>query len=152
MLGKREIPILSVLTVTGCTDKSEEQILHDTLKLASNHLRGGEWCDNAKGLEAYPALIRVFDEDPDLSSSWNAEYFLGTYGALKEYACRYFEKFGESRLAWLYRSIFDAWTEAFRIKTCEDASLPEVRARIASLLRSAYESEKEAVNLMEKSI
>jgi len=149
ILGKREIPILSVLTVTGRTDKTEEQILRDTLKLAANHLKGGEWCDNAKGLEAYPALIRVFDEDPELSSSWNAEYFLGTYAALKEYAYRYLEKSGETRLAKLYRSVYDAWMEAFRIKTGEDASQPEVRAKIASLLRSAYESEKEAVAIME---
>jgi len=149
LLGKRELPILSVLTVTGISGKTDEQILQDTKRLAAYHLKGGEWCENANGLEAYPALIRIFDEDPGLASSWNAEYFLGTYGALKEYAYRYFEKAGETKLAELYRSVYDAWMEAFRIKTNEDASIPETRARIASLLRSAYENEKEAVRIME---
>ncbi|HHW23508.1 MAG TPA: hypothetical protein GXX26_11615 [Clostridiaceae bacterium] len=148
VLGKREIPILSVLTITGIADKSKEDILRDTMKLAVNHLKGGEWCENAKGLDAYPALIRIFDENPDISASWNAEYFLGTYGALKEYACRYFEKAGISELARIYKDVFNTWMEAFRIKISEDATSPEVRAKIVSLLRSAYEDEEEAVRIM----
>lgn len=148
-LGKRELPILSVLTITGATNKPERDILHDTMKLAVNHLKGGEWCDNAKGLDAYPALIGIFDEKPDIASSWNAEYFLGTYGALKEYASSYFEKAGQIELAGVYAAVFKAWLEAFEIKTNEDAAQPEVRARIAALLKSAYENEKEAVRIME---
>lgn len=37
-------------------------------------------------LDAYPALIGLFDDNPDIAASWNAEYYLGTYAALKEYA------------------------------------------------------------------
>jgi len=149
VLGKREIPILSVLTITGSSDKTKEEILLNTMKLAVNHLKGGEWCDNAKGLDAYPALIRIFDENPDIASSWNAEYFLGTYGALKEYAYKYFEEAGKPELAELYRTVFNAWMEALKIKSNEDATLAEVRARIIALLKSAYEKEKEAVQVME---
>ena len=148
-LGKRELPILSVLTITGSSDKTKEGILHDTMKLALTHLKGGEWCDNVKGLDAYPALIRIFDENPDIASSWNAEYFLGTYGALKEYAYKYFEKVGQAELAELYRAVFKAWMEAFKIKAIEDATSTEVRARIVSLLKSAYENEKKAVQTMD---
>lgn len=151
-LGRREIPILSVLTITGTSDKSGEDILHDTMKLAINHLKGYEWCENAKGLEAYPALIRIFDDKPDIAVSWNAEYFLGTYGALKEYAYKYFKRAEMVELAELYKAIFNAWMEAFRIKTNEDATLPEVRARISSLLKSAYKYEQEAVESMESHI
>lgn len=39
-LGKREIPILSVLTITGTTGKAQGTIIADTLKLAKNHLLG----------------------------------------------------------------------------------------------------------------
>lgn len=148
-LGKREIPILSVLTITGSSGKAKEDILHDTLKLAAGHLKGKEWCDNAKGLEAYPALIGIFNEEPDIAASWNAGYYLGTYGALKEYAYKYFEKVGETKLARLYREVFKAWIEAFKIKTNEDMTLPVPRSRVVSLLKSAYENEKEAVKLME---
>ncbi|NLC68201.1 MAG: hypothetical protein GX754_05340 [Clostridiaceae bacterium] len=149
VLGKREIPILSVLTITGKSDKTKEDILHGTIKLAVNHLKGGEWCDNAKGLDAYPALIRIFEENPGFAASWNAEYFLGTYGALKEYAYKYFEKVGMIELAEIYKAVFNAWMEAFKIKTNEDATAAEVRERIASLLNSAYKNEEEAVKVME---
>lgn len=149
VLGKRELPLLSVLTITGTSDKTKEDILNDTMKLAVNHLKGYEWCDNAKGLDAYSALIRIFNENPDVASSWKAEYILGTYGALKEYAYKYFEKVGQAKLAEIYRAVFSAWIEAFKIKKDEDSTSPKVRERIVSLLKSAYESEKEATQIME---
>lgn len=151
-LGKREIPILSVLTVTGKSDKSQEAILHDTMKLAVHHLTGGEWCENAKGLDAYPALIRHFEDgfNPDLS--WNMEYFLGTYGALKYYAWKYFEKMKQAELAGLYKEVFESWMESFKIKTGQDINQLEVRKKIASLLNSAHENEIKAVDVMRKCI
>ena len=42
-----------------------------------------------------------------------------------------------------------AWMEAFKIKTNEDATSPDIRAKIVSLLKSAYKNEKEAVEIME---
>lgn len=152
VLGKCEVPILSVLTITGSSDKTNEEILYDTMRMAVNHLKGNEWCSNAKGLDAYPALIKVFNENPDAASSWNAEYFLGTYGALKEYIYKYFKKNKMQRLSEIYRNVFNAWMEAFKIKTNEDATLTEVRIRIVSLLNNAYEQEKEAVQIMESII
>jgi len=151
-LGKREIPILSVLTVTGKTDKSQESILHDTMRLAVDHLKGIEWCENAKGLEAYPALIRHFEADFNPEASWNMEYFLGTYGALKYYAWKYFEKMKETELAAIYKAVYDAWMEAFRIKTTQDLSLEDTRSKIASLLKSVHENEIKAVEIMSSRI
>lgn len=151
-LGKREIPILSVLTVTGKTEKSAESILRDTKKLAVSHLKGEEWCDNAKGLEAYPALIRHFEADFNPEASWNLEYFLGTYAPLKYYAWKYFDKMKEMELATIYKAVYDAWQEAFNIKTTQDITLEETRAKIASLLKSAHENEIKAVEIMSNSI
>lgn len=152
-LGKREIPLLSVLTITGKSDKTEENILYDTKKLAVSHLTGAEWSDeNASGLEAYPALIRHFEEDFNPDLSWNMECFLGTYGALKYYAWKYFEKMKETELAAIYKAVFEAWQEAFEIKTSQDISQLEVRARISTLLKSAHENEIKAVDIMRKSI
>lgn len=151
-LGKRELPLLSVLTVTGKSDKSQESILYDTKKLAVSHLKGGEWCDNAKGLEAYPALIRHFEADFNPERSWNMEYFLGTFGALKYYARKYFEKTGQAELSEIYKAVYEAWQEAFQIKTGQDVSQPETREKIAGLLKSAYENEIQAVEIMSKGI
>lgn len=151
-LGKREIPILSVLTVTGKTEKSAESILLDTKKLAVSHLKGEEWCDNAKGLEAYPALIRHFEEDFNPEASWNLEYFLGTYAPLKYYAWKYFDKMKEMELAAIYKAVYEAWQEAFNIKTTQDITLDETRAKIASLLKSAHANEIKAVEIMSNSI
>jgi hypothetical protein len=149
LLGKREIPMLSVLTIVGRSQKQQQDILNDTLKLAVSHLRGEEWCENTKGLKAYPAFIAFFEEkfNPDLS--WNMEYYLGTYGGLKLYACKYFEKMGLSQLTELYRSIYDNWKRAFEIKTSEDISDSGVRRKVVALLKEAYGYESEAVELME---
>lgn len=148
VLGKRELPILSVLTITGKSDKSQDDILKDTMKLAVTHLNGEEWCDNAKGLEAYPRLISIFESNPDIAASWNADYFLGTYGALKEFAYIYFKKAGQTELAQINKEVFESWLNAFKIKTSQDAALSEVRAKIVSLLQSAYKNEKKAVEIM----
>lgn len=151
VLGKRELPIMSVLTVTGASDKSKTDILRDTMKLAASHLKGEEWCGNAKGLEAYPALIRHFEtDDPEFALCWQMEYLLGTYGALKYYAWKYFEKMGQTELAGIYKAVFDGWQEAFQIKKQQDVSQPEIKAKIAALLRSAHEHEIKAVDIMEK--
>lgn len=148
LLGKRELPILSVLTLCGRTGKPEEAVLRDTMHLAVSHLGGEEWCENAKGLDAYPALIRQFETDfrPDLS--WNQEYFLGTYGALKYYAWRYFDKMGQAALAAGYKRIYEAWLEAFQTKTGQDCTREEVRERIAALLKSAEREERLAYERM----
>lgn len=149
VLGKRELPILSALTITGISNKKQEDIVRDTMRLAVDHLKGREWCENAKGLDAYPALITIFNDSPDMASSWNAEYFLGTYGALKEYAYKFFDKVGQTELAQLYKDVFYAWMEAYKVKKNEDATLPETRAKIVSLLESAYKNEQKAVEIME---
>jgi len=148
MLGKRELPILSVLTITGTSGKSKADILNDTMKLATDHLKGGEWCDNAAGLAAYPALIRHFEDDFNPERSWNMDYFLGTYGALKYYVWKYFEKSEQIELSEIYKAVYDAWQKAFQIKATEDICLPKTRAKIADLLKSAHENEIKAVDIM----
>jgi len=147
-LGKREIPILSVLTLTGASGKPPKDILRGTKKLAVTHLTGGEWCSNAKGLDAYPELIRHFGEQANPDLSWNMEYYLGTYGALKFYAWKYFARMDEKELAAIYRDVHEAWLEAFNIKKNRSISLPETRKEIAALLESAHALEREAVERM----
>jgi len=148
-LGKREIPILSVLTVVGRSEKPPQAILEGTMRLALQHLRGQEWSSaNANGLAAYPALIRHFGDDFNPELSWNMEYFLGTFGALKYYAWKYFEKMAQAELAEIYKTVYEAWLNASVLKTSEDLSKQETRQKIASLLEEAYEKEKQAVEIM----
>ena len=144
-LGKWQLSILSVLTITGKSDKSQEDILRDTIKLAVSHLAGEEWCENDKGLKAYPALIRHFETGFDPNLTRNAEYCLGTFGALKYYAWKYFEKMKQNELAEIYKTVYESWMEVFRIKTHEDVTRSEICTRICSLLNSAYEHENKAV-------
>ena len=124
--------------------------MKDTIKIATGHLQGNEWCDNVKGLAAYPALIKHFEDAFNPDVSWNMEYFLGTFGALKYYAWKYFEKINQAQLSETYKSVYDSWLEAFKIKTSEDISEPEVREKIAALLKSAHENEIQAVGVMNK--
>ncbi len=153
-LGKLDLPLLSVLTVTGKADndKSAQQTVADTKKLAALHLQGYEWCKNAKGLEAYKTLVGFISEKYTPDASWNLDYYLGTYAALKWYAQKFFEKYGETQLAAFYETIYQAWKRAFDLKTSRDASDVKVKDEIIALLKLAYENEKAAAELMIKSV
>lgn len=162
-LGKREIPILSVLAVTGktdplqedngsqgkdCTGKTvRERMVQETLDIAKNHLLGNEWCENACGLAAYPALVKHL-ESGESACSWNMEYYLGTYAPLKWYAWKFFERHGLQELATLYQSVYENWQKAFEMKKSLDLSDPENRQAVAELLKQAEEWEKQAVDKM----
>ncbi len=149
-LGKRELPLLSVLTITGASTKTQADILCDTKRLAAAHLKGKEWSGSAKGLDSYPALTRHFEDDFDAQRSWNMEYFLGTFGALKYYAWKYFDKAKETELAKIYKNVFDAWQESFEIKKTQDIRELHIRAKIAVLLKNAHENEIAALKIMER--
>ncbi len=151
-LGKLDLPILSVLTVTGATDKSDEQIYADTKKIAAAHLRGEEWCDNAKGIEAFDALIHCVRTLP-ADAAWNVEYNLGTYCALRMYARDYLracvEKgYGDPTLAALYEASYNAWTAAW--EALRNGSFAEngTRERIVQSLAKAKEAETAALALL----
>lgn len=148
LLGKREIPILSVLTITGITEKEQKKIIADTVKLALSHLEGSEWCENIKGIEVYREFIPHFGDKFNPEASWNLEYYLGTYGGLKYYAWRFFEKYGLRDLADCYKKVYEAWGEAFRIKTGKDITEEKAREEIRNYLQTAYETEKKAMELM----
>lgn len=144
-LGKREIPILNVLTITGKSNKSQEDILSDTLKLAKSHLKGEEWSENAKGLNAYPVLIKHFECDFNHDILWNMEYYLGTYTSLKWYAWKFFEKYKLTELCDIYKSVYELWKKSFELKKTTDISVKQNREKIADLLKTAEELEKQAV-------
>lgn len=147
-LGKREIPILNVLTITGLNNKKQEDITSDTLKLAKKHLNGEEWCDNKIGLEVYSKLASFLGNDFNPEISWNLEYYLGTYAALKWYAWKFFEKNNMTELCNLYKTVFESWQKAFELKTCTDLSIKENRDSIVNLIKTAEECEKKAVKIM----
>ncbi len=144
-LGQLDLPILSVLTVTGSAPKSPEQLVADTKRLAVGHLRGREWCDNAKGLAAYDALIGFVREKLTDETAWNLQYNLGTYAALKWYAAQFFAKYGEAELAGLYETVYSAWKGAFDLARAKVLD----RAQIAALLGEAKAAETRAVEIME---
>lgn len=148
-LGKREIPILSVLAVTGKAEQSQEEIVRETLDIAKDHLLGNEWCENACGLAAYPALAKHLEsEEAEMACSWNMEYFLGTYAPLKWYAWKFFERHGLQELASLYHSVYENWQKAFEMKKSLDLSDRQNRQAVAELLKQAEVWEKQAVDRM----
>ena len=152
-LGNLEIPILSVLTVTGVTDKTDEQIYRDAKAVAAAHLRGEEWCDNAKGLEAFDALIHCVKTLPE-DAAWNVEYALGTYGALRWYAQEYFWKclkagYGEESLFSLYRLSCTEWHLARQALREGNFADPVIREKIAFHLEQAKKAETAALAELE---
>jgi len=152
-LGRRELPILNVLTIVEKTERTWEDILNGTLKIAENHLQGKEWCENASGLEAYPALIRhLKSENTELACSWNIEYFLGTYAPSKWYAWKFFERHGLQELAELYQSVYENWQKAFEMKKSLDLAVLENREAIAKLLKQAEVCERKAAQIFKETI
>ena len=147
-LGKCEIPILSVLTVTGKQEKDKKQLLADTKALATAHLCGEEWCDNAKGLAAYDTIIGFITENTAAELPWELEYYLGTYAALKWYAWKFFEKYQDNECTVIYRTIHTAWQNAFDILRDEKISVEAKRKEIVEQLNRAKETEMEALNLL----
>ncbi len=144
-LGKLDLPILSVLTVTGKSPKTAGKLIADTKALAVNHLRGGEWCDNPHGIAAYDTLISFVREKLSADTLWNLRYYLGTFAALRYYAAKFFEKYGEDELAVLYGNVYDCWNKAFGLVSGE----PEAREEIALLLEKAKAYEISALKSME---
>ena len=131
-LGKGDIPILNVLTITGFRERSEEEILYGTLKMAAAHLRGEEWSENASGEEA-----------------GNLRYVLGACAPLKQYAAAFLEKYGQLFLSELYRKCFLCWQSAFETA----ARLPgdsSAGTQISSFLKAAQELETEAARTMQQ--
>ena len=152
-LGRLELPILSLLTVIGKREKSPEDILADTKKLALAHLKGQEWSSNVQGIAAYDALIDFISEKLSPDTAWNLEYYLGTYAALKWYAWKFFEKYGEFYLAYLYKTAHESWQEAFLIQKSSSNPSQENTCRentehIVQLLSAARKAEQEAVKYM----
>ena len=144
-LGLLDLPILSVLTVTGKAPKPAEKLVADTKALAKEHLAGKEWCDNPKGLAAYDTLIGFVNNKLDGGNSWNLEYYLGTYAALKLYAVKFFEKYDEKALAKAYRIVYESWQGAF--DALKSGGI-DAREKIASLLEQAKTAEISAFELM----
>lgn len=148
-LGKRDMPMLDIITITDKSDKSQEDIIADTLMLAKSHLSGEEWCENAQGLAAYTRLIEMLEsEDTTLATSWGMEYALGTFGALKWYAWKFFEKYDLSELALLYKTVYECWQKAFEMKKTVDLAQADNRKAVANLLKQALECEQKAIMLM----
>lgn len=142
-LGKLDIPILSVLAVTGLAAKATEQVLADTKALAASHLKGEEWCENACGLAVYDTLIAFIQEKLTDDTAWNLEYMLGTYAALKWYAWKFFEKHEEKELAALYQTVQESWQAAFEIQKSDIQ-------RVTELLKNAQTAEMRALTIMSK--
>ena len=145
-LGRLELPILSVLTVTGKAPKVPEQLVADTKALAKDHLLGNEWCDNAKGLTAYDTIMS-YTGGAD-AEAWKLMYTLGTYAALKSYAVRFFRKYNEDRLAERYETIYGCWKDAFDAVKATSSVSETTRRLVISDLGKAKSEETVAVDEM----
>jgi len=138
-----------VLTVTGITSKTGEEIYRGTKAIAAAHLRGEEWCDNAKGLEAYDALIHCVKTLPE-DAAWNVEYALGTYSALRWYAQDYFRKcldagYGDAELYNLYRRSYMEWDLAWQALRAGNFADTAGREKIIFHLQQARQAETAAL-------
>lgn len=151
-LGKLDLPILSVLTIRGRKERSQEDITKGMLTLAVSHLKGEEWCDNKQGMDAYLALIDCIRNQLTEELAWNLEYYLGTYAALKKYAFNYFQKYNIADLAESYRIVYERWYQAYNAAKNKDISSDETKKELIQYLQGAYEAERKALEQMQQKI
>lgn len=149
-LGRGEVPILSVLVITDAYERNGAELLLSTKRMAAAHLRGEEWCDNAKGLAAYDAITDFLMKHSAEELPWELEYYLGTYAALKWYAQEFFFKYEEEECAAKYRRIYSAWQNAFDILRQDDLYLEEKKRNIIHLLKNCKLTEEEALRILEE--
>ncbi|WP_105615823.1 hypothetical protein [Vallitalea okinawensis] len=155
ILGRREIPILSVTIPKEKTDKSEESILIDTIKLAIRHAKGEEWCENADGLEAYKALTDFFTtENIKDSFSFSTQYYLGTYASLRYHAWKYLLKASHTypeliEVAKGYEEIYQNLKSAFDLVCSDIIHSEEMLMMVQNKVRSAGVREVTCIDLLE---
>lgn len=149
-LGKLEIPILSVLTVKDAFERDAAELVKDTKRLAYEHLSGQEWNENVQGIEFYKQFIQYLTTEFGDESAWNLEYYLGTYGAMKYYAWKFFEKYHEDELASCYQEIYSQWMKAFRLKKEQDHTPSKVMEEIIECMNQAWVAETKAMELMKE--
>lgn len=147
-LGRIAILILSILTVTEENVKDHRQLVADTKKIALSHLRGEEWCENVSGIAAYDALIGFICDKLNSDTAWNLEYYLGTYAALKRYAWKFFEKYGEQSLTTIYREVYEAWQFAFECKCSCDVKEGCIKEKLIGYLETAKTAERQAIEML----
>ena len=155
-LGRREIPILSVTVPKVKNNRTEEEILKDTLKIAVSHGKGEEWCENAKGLKAYEALANYFvPENIPGEFSFETEYYLGTYAAWRYYAWQYLKKMSDQNteikdIAAGYEVVYKKLKAAFDLRKENKVATSGLLDSIRKHIRDAGEMEGRCIELMEK--
>ncbi|MHB1153915.1 MAG: hypothetical protein ACYCWE_04130 [Eubacteriales bacterium] len=146
-LGQRQIKILNVITIENKKYDWHVIYLRNMLETACSHLSGNEWSgENKNGLSFYPAFCGYLKEKYNPERKWNIEYYLGTYGALKWYSYKIFEKYGLEELAALYKDTYNCWIDSFNLRNDVDSA--DTRDKIIHLLNKAYDNEIKAVELM----
>ena len=152
-LGNLGIPILSVLTPLKISSKPADILVRDTVRLAASHLRGEEWSSgNVSGLAAYPALIACV-ENGAFDQTWNLDYYLGTYAALKAHAASFYDRHRADHpicdvLAAAYSTVSDAWNHACQCSHADIAADGNRRC-IIDALHIAHTAEVRALAFME---
>lgn len=153
-LGNREIPMLSVLVLTGYEPEDELARCRNTLRIAVRHARGEEPCDNASGLAAYEALLNQSSPAAyTKEAAWSWKYYLGNYVDLRFFAWQYLEKMAKlapalSPIAAAYQRVYEALHAAYEAHV---GALPleEKRVLLTDALKAAYAAEREGVEHME---
>lgn len=151
-LGQREIPILSVLTVTDKIPVDKTEQLESTLRIAASHARGGEPCDNASGLAAYDALLDLCQQDVQ-ENDWSWQYTLGTFCDLRYFAWQYLQKAAAAdpslaAAAGRYHDVYAAWRQAYDAHASKLTSA-EKREAIHGQMKKAAAAERSGIEAIE---
>ncbi|WBW96856.1 hypothetical protein [Oceanirhabdus sp. W0125-5] len=157
-LGRGEIPILSVTIPTGTTNKSEIDILKDTIKMIIEHADGKEWSDgNTSGLKAYDVIIDyITNTHSESLDVFSMKYYLGTYASLRYYAWRYTDKMSLKYtklkpVAEGYKKVFELLKSTYDLLV-ESSNLNEIKNIIITNISNARDEETKCVDTLKTNV
>jgi len=143
-LGRREIPVLFVMTITGWNEP--QKLIDKLLNIIVDHNEGKEAIalpDYKEGYEAYDHWINKMTTLE--SDDFDSRYYFETYKEMKEHAAKYFQEFAKKDET--YTNLSNAFNELAKVyenllsyRNMPD--YPDNRDTIISELKSAKAIEK----------
>jgi len=145
-LGRREIPILHIMSIKNWTPVNEEESYKKILNVIINHNEENESLpdsDYKEGYKAYDLWINKMSEIKE--DDWESRYYLETYGAMRKLADTFFKNLARTHSKWhkisfLYSELADTYQNMINLRN--NIEYPNNIPLIQNLLKNAKAHEK----------
>ncbi|MBI9012093.1 MAG: hypothetical protein JEZ08_07640 [Clostridiales bacterium] len=145
-LGRREIPLLHIMSINNWAPDNEEDSHKKILNIIINHNEENESLPDSDYKEGYKAYDLWIDKMSEINEDdWESRYYLETYGAMKKLAAVFFKNLAEDYSKWhtisfLYKELADIYENMINLRNNLD--YPNNVQLIQNSLKNAKVQEK----------